>query len=87
MTGFFHNTHLQRHVFDLLQVFVRRGQHQVANPVFRLRQDVFQQRFILAVYRLRTGMSGFAAKANLIREAIRLYLQELTTNLVPTALS
>jgi len=55
------------------------------NPVFRLCQDVFQQFFVLAVHRLRTGMSGYAAKANLIRDAIRLYLQEPTINLEPTA--
>ena len=39
----------------------------------------------LEAHRLRTGISGYAAKANLIREAIRLYLQQPTINLGPTA--
>jgi len=39
----------------------------------------------LEAHRLRTGISGYAAKANLIREAIRLYLQQPTINIEPTA--
>ena len=39
----------------------------------------------LEAYRLQTGISGYAAKANLIREAIRLYLQKPTIQLEPTA--
>ena len=39
----------------------------------------------LEVHRLQTGISGYAAKANLIREAIRLYLQQPTILLEPTA--
>ena len=39
----------------------------------------------LEAHRLQTGISGYAAKANLIREAIRLYLQKPTIQLEPTA--
>ncbi len=39
----------------------------------------------LEAHRLRTGISGYAAKANLVREAIRLYLQKPTIQLQPTA--
>lgn len=39
----------------------------------------------LEAHRLQTGMSGYAAKAALIREAIRLYLQKPTIRLEPTA--
>ena len=39
----------------------------------------------LEAHRLQTGISGYAAKANLIREAIRLYLQKPTIRLKATA--
>ncbi len=39
----------------------------------------------LEAHRLQTGISGYAAKANLIREAIRLYLQQPTIRLEATA--
>jgi len=39
----------------------------------------------LEAHRLQTGISSYAAKANLIREAIRLYLQKPTIQLEPTA--
>ena len=39
----------------------------------------------LEAHRLKTGISGYAAKANLIREAIRLYLRQPTITLEPTA--
>jgi len=39
----------------------------------------------LEAHRLQTGISGYAAKANIIREAIRLYLQKPTIHLAPTA--
>jgi len=39
----------------------------------------------LEAHRLQTGMSGYAAVAGLIREAIRLYLQKPTIQLEPTA--
>ena len=39
----------------------------------------------LEAHRLQTGISGYAAKADLIREAIRLYLQNPTIVLEPTA--
>ncbi len=39
----------------------------------------------LETHRLQTGMSGYAAKANIIREAIRLYLQKPTILLEATA--
>ena len=39
----------------------------------------------LEAHRLQTGISGYAAKANLVREAIRLYLQKPTIQLEPTA--
>ena len=39
----------------------------------------------LEAHRLRTGISGYAAKANLIREAIRLYLRQPTVTLEATA--
>ncbi|MGI4790241.1 MAG: hypothetical protein ACRYFS_15495 [Janthinobacterium lividum] len=39
----------------------------------------------LEAHRLQTGSSGYAAKAGLIREAIRLYSQQLTIILVTTA--
>jgi len=39
----------------------------------------------LEAHRLQTGISGYAAKAGLIREAIRLYLQKPTIVLRPTA--
>jgi len=38
----------------------------------------------LKAHQLRSGVSGYAAKANLIRETIRLYLQRPTIQLVPT---
>ena len=39
----------------------------------------------LEAHRLQTGISGYAAKANIIREAIRLYLQKPTMLWEPTA--
>ena len=39
----------------------------------------------LEAHRLLTGMSGYAAKTNLIREAIRLYLRQPTITLEATA--
>ena len=39
----------------------------------------------LEAHRLRTGISGYAAKADLIREAIRLYLKQPSITLGPTA--
>jgi len=39
----------------------------------------------LEAHRLRTGISGYAAKANLIREAIRLYLRQPSITLEATA--
>ena len=39
----------------------------------------------LEAHRLRTGMSGYAAKAGLIREAIRLYLRQPSITLEATA--
>ena len=39
----------------------------------------------LEAHRLQTGISGYAAKANLVREAMRLYLQKPTIQLEPTA--
>ena len=39
----------------------------------------------LEAHRLQTGISGYAAKADLIREAIRRYLQKPTIILQPTA--
>jgi putative transposase len=39
----------------------------------------------LEAHRLQTGISGYAAKANLIREAIRLYLQQPSIRLNATA--
>jgi len=39
----------------------------------------------LEAHRLQTGISGYAAKAGLIREAIRLYLRQPTITLEATA--
>ncbi len=39
----------------------------------------------LGAHRLRTGVSGYAAKAGLIREAIRLYLRQPSITLEATA--
>ncbi len=39
----------------------------------------------LEAHRLQTGISGYAAKANIIREAVRLYLQKPTIHLEATA--
>lgn len=39
----------------------------------------------LEAHRLQTGISGYAAKADLIREAIRLYLRQPSITLGPTA--
>jgi len=39
----------------------------------------------LEAHRLQTGISGYAAKADIIREAIRLYLRKPTILLEPTA--
>jgi len=39
----------------------------------------------LEAHRLQTGISGYAAKANIIREAIRLYLQKPNIHLETTA--
>lgn len=39
----------------------------------------------LEAHRLQTGISGYVAKANIIREAIRLYLRQPSITLEPTA--
>ncbi len=39
----------------------------------------------LEAHRLQTGISGYAAKASLVRKAIRLYLQKPTIHLEATA--
>ena len=59
---------------------VRSAQAQKCHIVLSLRAFVR-----LEAHRLQTGISGYAAKANLIREAIRLYLQKPTIQLEPTA--
>jgi putative transposase len=59
---------------------VRSAQAQKCHIVLSLRAFVR-----LEAHRLQTGISGYAAKANLIREAIRLYLQQPTIVLGPTA--
>ena len=59
---------------------VRSAQAQKCHIVLSLRAFVR-----LEAYRWQTGMSGYAAKADLIREAIRLYLQNPTITLKPTA--
>ena len=62
------------------RVQVRSASAQKCHVVLSLRAFVR-----LEAHRLRTGISGYAAKASLIREAIRLYLQEPTILLKPTA--
>ena len=59
---------------------VRSAEAQTCHIVLSLRAFVR-----LEAHRLQTGMSGYAAKANLIREAIRLYLQKPSIILETTA--
>ena len=59
---------------------VRSVQAQKCHIILSLRAFVR-----LEAHRLQTGISGYAAKAGLIREAIRLYLQKPTILLKPTA--
>lgn len=59
---------------------VRKAQAQKCHILLSVRAFVR-----LEAHRLKTGISGYAAKAGLIREAIRLYLQKPTILLEPTA--
>ena len=59
---------------------MRSAQAQKCHSVLSLRTFVR-----LKAHRLQTGISGYAAKADFIREAIRLYLQNPTIVLQPTA--
>jgi putative transposase len=59
---------------------VRSAQAQKCHIVLSLRAFVR-----LEAHRLQTGISGYAAKAGLIREAIRLYLRQPTITLEATA--
>ncbi len=59
---------------------VRSAQAQKCHILLSLRAFVR-----LEAYRLRTGISGYAAKADIIREAIRLYLRQPSITLEPTA--
>ena len=59
---------------------VRSAQAQKCHILLSLRAFVR-----LEAHRLRTGISGYAAKADVIREAIRLYLRQPTVTLEATA--
>jgi len=59
---------------------VRSAQAQRCHILLSLRAFVR-----LEAHRLRTGISGYAAKANIIRGAIRLYLRQPSITLGPTA--
>jgi putative transposase len=59
---------------------VRRAEAQKCHILLSVRAFVR-----LEAHRLQTGISSYAAKASLIREAIRLYLQNPTIQLQPTA--
>lgn len=59
---------------------VRKAQAQRCHILLSVRAFVR-----LEAHRLRTGISGYAAKADIVREAIRLYLQKPTIQLAPTA--
>ena len=59
---------------------VRKAQAQKCHILLAVRAFVR-----LEAHRLQTGISGYAAKANLIREAVRSYLQQPTIRLEPTA--
>jgi len=59
---------------------VQSAQAQKCHIVLSLRAFVR-----LEAHRWETGVSGYAAKAGLVREAIRLYLQNPTIILEPTA--
>lgn len=59
---------------------VRKAQAQKCHILFSVRAFVR-----LEANRLRTGLSGYEAKADLIRQAIRHYLSQPTMQLQPTA--
>jgi putative transposase len=59
---------------------VRKAQAQKCHILLSVRAFVR-----LEAHRLQTGMSGYAAKADIIREAVRLYLQKPTIQLASTA--
>lgn len=59
---------------------VRKAEAQKCHILLSLRAYVR-----LEANRLKTGMSGYAAKAALVREAIRQYLRQPTMQLQPTA--